>query len=132
MGIAGGKFLPAMTPLHEAALHGADEMAKMLIDENADVNAKAYWGRTPLHISTAMLDKPSWFRLQLGKEQENRRVMMCRLLVEAKADVNAQDLDEETPLLYSTKQRNRRALNVLLDAGVQMDLRNIHGETAPD
>jgi len=55
--IGGGQFLPKMTPLHEAALHSDASLAKLLIENKADVHAKAYWERTPL--LTAMADNGS-------------------------------------------------------------------------
>ena len=36
------------TPLHEAALNGDSEFARLLLDHGADVNAKMKDGKTPL------------------------------------------------------------------------------------
>ena len=58
--IAGGQFLPKMSPLHEAALHSDADLAQRLLDKQADVHATAYWARTPL--LTAMADNGSAVR----------------------------------------------------------------------
>ena len=42
---------PEITPLHYAALQGQKEIVELLIDNSADVNAKAYNGETPLDWS---------------------------------------------------------------------------------
>ena len=42
-------------PLHTAALNGHKEVTELLIDNNADVNAKGNFGRTPL--DSAIKDK---------------------------------------------------------------------------
>jgi ankyrin repeat protein len=40
-----------MQPIHVAALGGQKEMARFLIENGADVNAKAGNGWTPLHVA---------------------------------------------------------------------------------
>ena len=41
------------TPLHEAARSGRKEIAELLIDKGAEVNAKEDGGMTPLHPAAA-------------------------------------------------------------------------------
>ena len=40
------------TPLHAAALNGHKEIAELLIEKGADLNAKNVVGMTPLHYAT--------------------------------------------------------------------------------
>eukprot|EP00727_Mastigamoeba_balamuthi_P012229 m51a1_g7629 hypothetical protein (1224) ;mRNA; r:315272-319783 len=50
--VAPGGGMPAMTPLHAAALAGSLECAVLLVDElGCDANAEDAWGRTALHAA---------------------------------------------------------------------------------
>jgi Protein of unknown function (DUF1566)/Ankyrin repeats (3 copies)/Ankyrin repeats (many copies) len=69
------------TPLHIAAFGGRIDIAKLLLANKADVNAKANNGATPLHLAAAKGDKD-----------------MVELLVASKAEVNAVDNDGWSPL----------------------------------
>jgi ankyrin repeat protein len=62
------------TPLHYAALHGHIEIARLLLQNGADVNVKSDRGRTPLYCA-------AW----------NGHIDVFHLLVENGADLEAQD-----------------------------------------
>ena len=81
--VAEGVLGSGGSPLHIAVLSDQKEVAEFLIDNGADLNAKAddEYGGTPLHWAAAF-----------GKQQ------MVILLVEAGADVNAPDNNGFTPL----------------------------------
>jgi hypothetical protein len=68
------------TPLHFAAFNDRLEVAKLLLADKADVNAKAKNGSTPLHLAAAKGSKD-----------------MVELLVANKADVNALDNEGWSP-----------------------------------
>ena len=72
--------------MHNAARYGHKEIAELLIDKGADVNAKTESGRNPLH-SAAM---------EGHKE-------IAELLITKGADVNAKDEDGRTPLDLANK-----------------------------
>lgn len=69
------------TPLHIAAFDNRIDIAKLLLANHADVNAKASNGSTPLHLAAAKGNKD-----------------MVELLLASKADVNAVDKDGWSPL----------------------------------
>ena len=69
------------TLFHSASEKEGNEVAKLLVSQGADVNAKAEDGSTPLHLV-------SWFR----------HLEIARLLVSKRADVNAKTKDGDTPL----------------------------------
>ncbi|MGA9669286.1 MAG: ankyrin repeat domain-containing protein [Terracidiphilus sp.] len=73
------------TPLHIAAFSDHADVAKLLIADKADVNAKANNGSTPLHLAAAKGNKD-----------------MVELLLASGADVNAVDHDGWSPLHSAT------------------------------
>jgi hypothetical protein len=69
------------TPLHIAALYDRLDVAKLLLADKADVNAKAENGSTPLHLAA-------------GKGNQD----IVELLIANKADVNAVDNEGWSPM----------------------------------
>ena len=83
---------------------GNENLCRLLLDHNADVNIQDNAGRTPLHWCAST-----------GNEN------LCRLLLEHNADVNIQDKDGSTPLHLSAR-RNRdcsKIIDLLVKYGVQ-------------
>ena len=71
------------TPLHRAVSKGHEDVAKLMMEFEADVNAKNYCGSTPLHSA---------------KTEE-----LVKMLVAKGADINAKDHDGNTPLHVKAK-----------------------------
>ncbi len=97
------------TPLHLAAFFGHIEVAELLLDHGADVNARSQSERfaranTPLHAAAA-----------------NRQLAVAELLVARGADVNARDGSGFTPLALAANSRSDLMMLLLLEKGAQAD-----------
>ncbi|MGH9750216.1 MAG: ankyrin repeat domain-containing protein [Candidatus Polarisedimenticolia bacterium] len=95
------------TPLHLAAFFGHKEVAALLLERGAEVNAVSKSTRfaranTPLHAAAA-----------------NRQVEVATLLLERGADVNARDGHGFTPLALAANGRNDLLVILLLERGAQ-------------
>jgi ankyrin repeat protein len=101
-------------PLHIAARRGLLDIAKLLIDKGAAVNAGDAAGETPLHFAAAngqrevvklLIDKGAKVSTatRFGGTPLHRAAKMghreiAELLLDKKADVNAKDASGRTPL----------------------------------
>jgi ankyrin repeat protein len=97
------------TALHLAAFFGHRDLARLLLDRGADVNARSRSDRfarqnTPLHAAAA-----------------NSQAEVAALLVERGADVNARDGSGFTPLALAANSRNDLLMILLLEKGARAD-----------
>jgi ankyrin repeat protein len=93
------------TPLHLASFFGHAEVATLLLDRGADVNARSKSTRfarenTPLHAAAA-----------------NRQIGVAEVLISHGADVNARDGSGFTPLALAANTRNDLLVVILLEKG---------------
>jgi len=88
------------TALHWAARAGAAEIAALLLDHGADVNASDIMGRTPLH-EAAFAGRPDAVQLLLRKG----------------ANVNAETRSGETPLDYAMDKGNKQVVDLIRHHG---------------
>ena len=96
------------TPLHIAAVNGKKEIAELLIDKGADVNAK-YDGWTPLH------DAASYGHKEIAE-----------LLITNGADVNAKDIIGFTPLQFA---QTKEIAELLITNGADVNAKDKYGRT---
>jgi ankyrin repeat protein len=106
------------TPLHLASEYGFIEVARWLLENGGQVNAKCYNQFTPLYFA--------------------REPEMAKLLLEHKADVNAKHVSgttlqhaasnvalfERYPELAARREKWRTITKLLLDAGAEYDIRS--------
>jgi ankyrin repeat protein len=99
------------TALHRAAYGGHRQIAQVLLDAGADLNAKDKQGFTPLHWAV-------YESLLLPEAQE-----VAKLLVVRGADVNARDREGSTPLFWALWVGNRNLADFLLAHGADPAIR---------
>jgi ankyrin repeat protein len=87
------------TPLHCATWKGHQEVAAVLIDAGADVNAhnqNDHWGTTPLHAAA-----------------HANQTAIAQMLIDYGADLNAKDMNGKTPLFHTTFHKAKAAAKLL-------------------
>jgi len=89
------------TALHRASMHGHTDVAEILLEAGANVNAKDdIRGKTALHCAA-----------------RNRHMDVARLLLEAGADVNARDGNGWTALHRASVNGHTEIANLLREYG---------------
>jgi ankyrin repeat protein len=90
------------TPLHIASHRGHVDVAKWLIAHGARVNATAYSGFTPLHLT--------------------ERADIARALINAGADLDKRDNWGNTALQFAAETQKQAVADVILASGCKVDL----------
>ncbi len=111
-----GRFSPdGFTLLHLAAFFGQPEIAAMLLEAGADVNAEARntMRVRPLHSATAA-----------------DQTQIALMLITHDADVNARQQGGFTPLHAAAQNGNLDLLRALLEHGAEVAARTDEGKTA--
>jgi ankyrin repeat protein len=96
------------TPLHEAAIAGYKEIAEILLNSGAKVDALDNMIYTPLHCSA-----------------EHGHMDVVNLLIEKGADVNARTLQDWTPLHLACQKGKREVTEFLMEKGADPKARDI-------
>ncbi len=130
---AGALTVTVRPVLHWAAENGLTEIARLLLDQGSDVNARDNFSNTPLHLAVRF---PEMVELLLARGAQvgarnafgntplhlavgERRVV--ELLLAAGADARARNLFDKTPLDYSlrggTSAYNLQIVSLLIKAG---------------
>jgi ankyrin repeat protein len=103
---------PEVPNLHNAAIHGYNGVAELLLADGAEVNAKDNCGDTPLHLAALRGHKD-----------------MAELLLTNKAEVNMGDNDGFTPLHLAMATGHRDLVELLLVNKADVNAKNHHGDT---
>ena len=109
----GGKY--DGTALHEAARSGRKEIAELLIDKGAEVNAQGQYMGTPLHYA-------------IGEGHKE----IAELLIAKEADVNAKIEGGGTPLHYAATAAQKEIAELLIAKGADVNAKDEDGWTPLD
>lgn len=101
------------TPLHIAAMHGYHSVAKLLIAQNADINAGDCNGSTPLHIASC-----------------HGMISLLTLLVDNGANPNRVSFNGSTPLHSAAACFATESFRPLLDLGSDFFVKDVKNMTA--
>ena len=131
-----------MTPLGSAAQNGYLAVAKFLLDNKADLEARGKGGRTALHFAVEhghktmvelLLDHGADINAQSGNKNRPLHIAVSKgyrsiveLLLSRKADVNAKGQSARTPLQLTFFQ-HRETARLLLDRGADVNAQDDKG-----
>ncbi len=101
------------TPLHHAARFGYVDVVRWLLDHGADVNAVAYNGFTPLH----MTESPEVVRLMLQKEPD-----LTKIDVRGQTPLQHAAAELERALGTKHERQWREIVELYKDAGAEIDI----------
>ncbi|OBT87261.1 hypothetical protein VE02_02946 [Pseudogymnoascus sp. 03VT05] len=133
------------TPLVIAAKNGDVEIAKLLLDNKADVEARDGDLHTPLIVSvnnndidmaTLLLYNKADAGARFGKDQVpmttavwNRNEAMVKLLLDNKVDIEAKGVDGQTPLITAIRADSAAMVKFLLDNKADIESKVAYNET---
>jgi len=101
-------FSEKYTPLHKAVINEHLDMVKLLLDNNANVNAKTTVDKTPLHFAI-----------------ENENLEIAQLLINRNADINIQDIvnvrnvRDKTALDCAEEYEHQTVIKLLTDSSLE-------------
>jgi ankyrin repeat protein len=131
---------PTFTPeFRRAVVNGDVRMVKSYLTTHPEwVNAKAEYGRTPLHEAVAPSEYSGNF-IELSEieiEGEVQLVLALReqpesvkLLIEEGANVNARDYSGQTPLHFAAVYGRMASTELLIENGANVNAKDHNGDT---
>jgi len=101
------------TPLMGCCEGGHAELAKLLLESGADLEARNHSGATALFYAT----------------QQGHQDVVQLLLLDSRCDANVMKDDGSTPLFLAVLNGRLDIVRMLLDAGASVDIRSLAGDT---
>tara|TARA_B110000967_G_scaffold181852_1_gene199364 strand:- start:8 stop:979 length:972 start_codon:yes stop_codon:yes gene_type:complete len=125
------------TALHHATDNGHSEIAKILLDAGADVNATVEEREYTPHDDNSVAVNDSGYQYDGMSVLEmaffNNRIEILKKLLEKGADVNTTIDEVNNTFLHEASLRGKlEMVKMLLDAGADVNAKNDDGETAID
>jgi ankyrin repeat protein len=134
------------TALHFATFYKLQEAAQRLTSKNADVNAKNFDGKAPLHVAIEN-GNIGYMHLLIEKKADTSvknfventplhlaakfgRIDFLKLLSEQNADVNAKNRKGNTPLHVAASRGHTDCLKLLIEKNADVNAKNCAGETS--
>jgi ankyrin repeat protein len=133
------------TPLHFVASHGSLEVARILLERNAEVNSRNNHGSTPLllasdrgnpDVARLLLDYNADVHVHnylghtpLQRAARRGHLQVARILLERNAEVNSRNHYGSTPLLLASEYGSPDVMQLLLDHNADVNVRDGDGDT---
>ncbi len=103
-----------VTPLHLAALNGLDDLVKLFMQHDANVNAKDIDNETPLHyVTKGNRSSAQFFR-------KKNYLNIVKLLLKKRVNINLKNKSNITPLHYASASGFDEIVKVLLKQGAKI------------
>ena len=96
------------TPLHEAAMENSLDVARLLIEKGADIDAEDDYGQTPLHLAAGWNTENGETPLHLD---------VASLLIDLGADIDAEASNGQTPLDKAILSNSQNLARLLIEHG---------------
>lgn len=125
-GVNVDELADGQSPLHYAAGGGMSEAISLLIENNADVNAKDKHGNTPLHLVSLKGEKKI---IKKGKQDLSKTI---ELLTTGGAHINAQNEQGDTPLHFAARTGHENTIGLLISKGADVNAKNNNEQAAAD
>ena len=125
-GVNVDELADGQSPLHYAAGGGMFESISLLIENNADVNAKDKHGNTPLHLVSVKGEKKI---IKKGKQDLSKTI---ELLTTGGADLNVQNELGDTPLHLAARTGHVNTIQHLISKGADVYVKNNNEQAAAD
>eukprot|EP00118_Oscarella_pearsei_P007908 m.39743 g.39743 ORF g.39743 m.39743 type:complete len:1080 (+) comp32802_c0_seq4:54-3293(+) len=100
----GPVFLESRNLCHFAVSSFREDILKLAIDKEVDMNKADEQGKTPLHLAS----------------EKEELVNLTRLLLLSEAELDCKDKDGNSPLYYSLSNENAQQVITLVEAGVNV------------
>jgi ankyrin repeat protein len=110
------------TPLIHAAIHGHCDVARLLLDRGAQVDA---WGTC---LKTALMHSIHAFKPDSPKKSDLEE--MAALLIDRGASIESENGARFTPLMLAAQSGATRIATLLIDRGAEIDRRDAMSRTA--
>ena len=114
------------TPFLRAALSGDNAAMRLLLEHGADPNLATPAGTTPLMAAAGV----NWVVAQTYTESPQALIDAVKLCLELGADVNATNSMGLTPLLGAANRGSNDIIELLVQRGARLDVKDKEGRTA--
>jgi len=132
------------SPIHAAAFFSRDKVMMKLLENGAKINSRDLGGFTPLHLARTMdvarlliehkadinaADNQGKTLLHhlIISSNESANIDLIKLLIQKKADMEAKDRDGNTPLHAAISTGNLTVMKMLLESGAKINSTNKFG-----
>ena len=109
------------SPLHIACVNASYDIAKIVVERGADVNARCSEGSTPMHLN-ARFNTSTKEPVSVSRSLVDRSEQIQTLMISKNANIDAQDDDGQTPLHVAIRYGVTTMQGFLVQNGADLTL----------